>query len=49
MERPNACPLVVDRVLSGLVLLACRSNEQAIAAHLKRGDEYQANKQYAEP
>jgi tetratricopeptide (TPR) repeat protein len=35
-------------VLSGLVLLACRSNEQAIAAHLKRGDEYQANKKYAE-
>jgi tetratricopeptide (TPR) repeat protein len=35
--------------LSGLVLLAgCRSNEQLVAEHLKRGDEYQNDKKFAE-
>jgi tetratricopeptide (TPR) repeat protein len=35
--------------LSGLVLLAgCRSNEEAMAAHLKRGEDYAKDKKYAE-
>jgi tetratricopeptide (TPR) repeat protein len=35
--------------LSGLALLAgCRSNQQAIADHLKRGTDYQNDKKYAE-
>ena len=35
--------------LSGVVLLAgCRSNEQVIADHFKRGDEYSTDKKWAE-
>ncbi len=35
--------------MSGVVLLAgCRSDEQAIADHLKRGEEYQKEKKHAE-
>lgn len=34
--------------LSGVLLLGCRSDEQAIAEHLKRGEDYQNDKKYAE-
>src|SRR5262245_730037 len=34
--------------LCGVVLLACQSDEQAIADHLKRGEQYQNEKKFAE-
>ena len=32
----------------GVLLLGCRSDEQAIAEHLQRGEDYQNDKKYAE-